>query len=150
MPFRSPLLPLFRLRTSLERMAWLRLRTVHGQIAAATARLRQLQQDEAEIRRANLETLKSGTTSEVLHLQSATALEFEARRVMQLLEGLAQQRKTAEKAFMNGRRDREIVQNAIALEREAWENERARREQAITDDMTLQRMTRARGSGEAE
>jgi flagellar export protein FliJ len=150
MPFHSPLLPLFRLRTSLERMAWLRLRTVHGQVGAATARLRELQHEEVELRRANLEKLKSGTTSEVLRLQSTAALEFEARRVVQLLEALTQQRKTAEKAFMNSRRDREIVENAIALEREAWENERARREQAITDDMTLQRMTRTRGAEESE
>jgi flagellar export protein FliJ len=141
---------LFRLRTSLERMAWLRLRTVHSQIAAASARLRQLEQEEQSVRRGNVEKLKAGTTSEVLHLESVTAVEAEAKRVTQLLEGLGQQRRVAEKAFMNCRRDREIVENAIALEREAWENEHAKREQAVTDDMTLQRMTRARRTSTSE
>jgi flagellar export protein FliJ len=150
MPFHSPLLPLFRLRTSLERMAWLRLRTVHSQIAAASARLRQLEQEEQSVRRGNVEKLKAGTTSEVLRLESVTAVEAEAKRVTQLLEGLGQQRRVAEKAFMNCRRDREIVENAIALEREAWENEHAKREQAVTDDMTLQRMTRARRTSTSE
>jgi flagellar export protein FliJ len=150
MSFHSPLLPLFRLRTSLERMAWLRLRTTHSQISSATTRLRQLEQEGQDVLRGNVEKLKAGTTSEVLRLESVTALEAEAKRVAQLLEGLGQQRRVAEKAFMNCRRDREIVENAITLEREAYEIERAKRDQALTDDMTLQRMTRIRANGSTD
>ena len=123
-------------------MAWLRLRTIHSQIVAANLRLRQLQQEDSALRRANLEKLQAGTSCGELRVDSVIALEFEQRRVTQLLDSLAQQRRIAEKAFMTCRREREIVENAIALERAAYETDRSRRTQAAVDDETLQRKTR--------
>ena len=125
-------------------MAWLRLQTVHTQIGAANVRLQQLKRDKKAMRVANVMKLKTGATAAYLRLNSATMLEAEERRVGQLLDHLAQQRRVAEKGFMNSRRDREIVENAIALERAAYESERNRREQAAVDDETLQRLTRNR------
>jgi len=125
-------------------MAWLRLRTVHTQIAAAKARLKRLQDEKRLVRLANAAALRVGRPSAELRMDSVAALEFEEQRIAQLLEHLAQQRRVAEREFMKCRREREIVENAIALEKAAYEEERARREQAALDDETLQRLTRNR------
>ena len=144
MGFQSPLLPLERLRASLERLAWLRLRTIHTQIAAASTRLRNLEEEIRGIRASTSERLREGMTSEQLALDSVAALEFERRGVWRLLEQLAVQRRTAEQDFMRCRRERQIVENAVALERAAYEEERARKQQAAVDDSVLQRISRER------
>jgi len=77
-------------------------------------------------------------------MSSVTALQFEQERLTQVLEGLEQQRRVMEKAFLKCRRDREIVENAIAVQRETYENDRSRREQTSLDDEILQRLTRNR------
>jgi len=145
MAFRSPLLPLQRLRSSLERMAWLRVRTVHVQIGAASARLTELQREAKDVRSSNLAALQKGVWGQDLRIDSTAALEHEQGKVMQLLDHLARHRRAVEREFMKCRREREIVENAIAPERAAYEEERNRREQAAIDDEVLQRMTRSRG-----
>ena len=144
MPFRSPLLSLQRLRLSLERVAWLRLKTLHAQIAAASARLDGLQQEKKSILKATAGSLREGVQSEELRLDSVTALEFEEARVDKLLKKLVEQRQEAEREYMRCRREREMVENAIEGEREAYEEELRGREQAAVDDETLQRITRER------
>lgn len=146
MAFRSPLLAVQRLRSNLERLAWLRLGTVHAQIAAAGIRLRSLQEEIAGVRTTTAKRLIEGTASEQLRIDSVGALEFERSRAIRTLDQLAQQRRSAEEDFLRYRRERQIVQNAIALEKATYEEERSRREQSVLDDAILQRITRERQS----
>ena len=85
-----------------------------------------------------------------LTMDSVDALEWERRRVRELLDGLVEHCKVAECEFMKCRREREIVENALALQKASYDEERARHEQAQIDDGILQRINRERGAAADE
>jgi len=126
----------------MERVAWLKLRAVHVLIASMNASIQELRQATLALRHASVEQLRTGLESQDLHLDSAAALEFEERQMRQRLHRLETERRIAENKFLQARCDREIVGNAIKLQRDAYDAEKSRREQSLTDDLTLQRRVR--------
>jgi flagellar biosynthesis chaperone FliJ len=144
MRFHSSLLSLHRLRLGLEKMARLRLLALHGNIGMAKAKQRELQETKRALRHSNVAELQLGMESAELRMSSTAALDIEEARVAQQLQTLAGQLRTAEGQFIARRREREIVENAIAMKKSAFELETNRREQARVDDEVLQRLTRDR------
>lgn len=142
MPFRSPLLSVLRLRTSLERVAWLKLRATLVSIASAQARVEELLQKRLLFRRSSIKRLRQGAASHDLRLDSVSALDLEEDQLKQRIRQLQRERRLAEAGFLEARRRREIVENAIKSQKAAYEAEWSRRLQIITDDETLQRRTR--------
>lgn len=144
MPFHSSLVALQRLRTGLEKMARLRLQAIHAQIKTATTKLQETEQERLAVRNSNVAALKAGINGAGLQLSSVAALDFEERQWRQRLQELAQEVQKAHVHFIKCRREREIVENAINLQRVEYQQKAFRREQARVDDDTLGRFSRSR------
>ncbi len=149
MPFHSTLSSLQRLRASLEKMARLRLQVLHGKRTVLHARRTEIKTAMRSARESILSVLQQGTISSELQIHSTAGLKAEEQRLTHLLAGLETDIRRAEQQFMQCRREREIVENAIASAKAIYDQEVARREQARVDGEVLQRQTRERNQDAA-
>jgi hypothetical protein len=142
MSFRSSLLAVWRLRKSLERMAWLRLQQVNAQMRLVTLRAQQV---EVEMSRAREETavqLRVGMESSVLQVRSLAWFKQERERLERAKSELVEQVRSAQAEYRRRQTDREKIESVIAGRRAAYEYASARREDARVDEAHLQRRAR--------
>lgn len=125
-------------------MAWLKLRATLVLVGTSQARMDEIAQTKLAARRSSIDRLKNGAASHDLHLDSVSALEFEEDQLKRRIRQLEKERRALETKFLEARREREIVENAVRSKKKAYEAERNRRLQMIMDDETLQRRARER------
>jgi flagellar export protein FliJ len=146
MIFRSPLTALLRLRSSLERQAWLNLKLVNMQIAGIDTQITDNEQEIASQNVDRLQRLRKGLSSYELECNSVVVLRLKVEKLRQAKAELDKQRSAAEQEYRQRRCERESVETILDRQRHAHEYEVGRRETARVDEATLQRRLREKTS----
>lgn len=133
---------LFRFRTALERMQWLRVQGAHTELEKMERALERLEQSRVEAKLESLDALRRGTRSGELELYSTAGLERAIAEHLYLKEQLTQVFETERKYYLERRRERETVESALKRAKAEIGKELERKEQMRIDDETLQRMSR--------
>ncbi|HLH08044.1 MAG TPA: hypothetical protein VKW78_12470 [Terriglobales bacterium] len=139
MTYRFSLATLLRFRESLEQRRWLELQHANQQVQKTMLAIAELESKRKEWRRQRQQAL---ATSVVALAIEPWAEQYYERRAEELARQLTQARKVAVErlaAFQRARQAREIVTNLYLRDRAAYQDQRAKREQAQVDEMFLMR-----------
>ncbi len=149
MAFRFPLATVLRFRDSMEKREELALKQILMEIARTRLQIEQLTRQIAQAQRAVEKTLEKPVSA--AHLQSmVNEIDVLADRKKALIESLAsfeRQRQIRMQAYQAAHRDRRMLSEMADRQRDAYEQERARREQKFVDDVFAARAQRGWRSG---
>lgn len=138
----SPLNGLLRYRSALERAAWFKLQGANAELARALELLQQLEREKVQLGRDRMEKLATGLSGAELMLECSSAIEHAITRATNSLAQSRLNSHAAQDEFRCCRREREVVENAIARQETRQQQKAERREQGRQDDATLRRISR--------
>jgi len=146
MAYRFPLVTLLRFRENLEHRSWLELQAANQQVQRAEVSISQLERERVEWRTGRLSALDIGVKAAELEVWGESyyqrkRLEFERCRLTAKQQAAA---KLAE--FYRARQKRQVLENLYLRGKNAYDTERARREQARVDELFLLRRGRIASS----
>jgi flagellar export protein FliJ len=143
--FQFPLAAVLRYRESIEQREYLALERIQQDIVRVELRTSQVESDFSAAVQSRIGDLAQGTRAAVMH--SAYEYETTLERAIEQLRTLRQELKIKWQqqlaAYELARRNRETLEKLREKQLNAYNQERARREQAVMDDLFLAR--RARG-----
>ncbi len=144
MPFQFPLAAVLRYRESIEQREYLALERVQQEIVRAELKISQTENDHAQAMQERAKDLAKGTRAAVL--QSAyeyeTVLEQEIVRQRTFWQELKLKWRQQLAAYELARRNRETLEKLRENQLNAYNQDMARREQAVMDDLFLARRKR--------
>jgi flagellar export protein FliJ len=144
MAFRFSLATVLRYRDSMEKRAELALKRVLMEIARTRLQIEQLTRQIARAQAAIEKTLQQPVSA--IHLQCMVS-EIDAfvdrkKGLIESLAALERQRQLQMQAYQAAHRDRKMLSEMANRQREAYEQDRARREQKFVDDIFAARARR--------
>jgi flagellar export protein FliJ len=144
MPFRFPLATVLRYRDSMEKREELALKRVLVEIARTRLEIEQVTRYIARAQAAVEKTLEQPVSA--AHLQSMVseidALADRKKALVGSLALLERQRQQRMQAYQAAHRDRRMLSEMANRQRDAYEQERGRREQKFVDDVFAARAHR--------
>jgi flagellar export protein FliJ len=145
MPFQFPLAAVLRYRESIEQREYLALERIQQDIVRVELRISQVESDFSAAMQSRIGDLAQGTRAAVM--QSAYEYEITLERAIEQLQALRQELKMKWRqqlaAYELARRNRDTLEKLREKQLDAYKQERARREQAVMDDLFLARRGRS-------
>jgi flagellar export protein FliJ len=138
----TPLQALFRYRSVSERTQWLRLHAAHGRLNLTSEKLSNLEKLKDDLQQLKQKQLRTGIRGCELVLISSSWLVEKICRANQELTAAKEECERQDRAYLQARGERKMVENALARFHAECEAENKRKEQLALDDQTLQRFSR--------
>jgi flagellar export protein FliJ len=144
MAFRFSLTSVLGVRESLERLEELALTRIQLEMARVRHEIEKTNADLAEAQRVREESMRKPIPAAQLQsmLQAADAAAERKAKLMESLVLLERQRGEQMRAYQAARRGRQVLSDLREQHLEAWEQEQARTQQKILDDIFASRNQR--------
>lgn len=146
MAYRFPLATLLRFRENLEHRSWLELQAANQQVQRAEVSLSQLERERMEWRTGRSSALDRGFQAAELEIWGEPYYQRKRLDFEQSLRAAKQQAAAKLAEFSRARRKRQVLENLYVQGKNIYDAERARREQALVDELFLLRRGRIAGS----
>ena len=146
MAYRFPLATLLRFRENLEHRSWLELQAANQQVQRVEVSLSQLERERMEWRTGRSSALDRGVKAAELEIWGEPYYQRKRLDFEQYLLAAKQQAAAKLAEFSRARRKRQVLENLYVQGKNIYDAERARREQALVDELFLLRRGRIAGS----
>ena len=146
MAYRFPLATLLRFRENLEHRSWLELQAANQQVQRAEVSLSQLERERMEWRTGRSSALDRGVKAAELEIWGEPYYQRKRLDFEQSLLAAKQQAAAKLAEFSRARQKRQVLENLYVQGKNIYDAERARREQALVDELFLLRRGRIAGS----
>ena len=146
MAYRFPLATLLRFRENLEHRSWLELQAANQQVQRVEVSLSQLERERMEWRTGRSSALDRGVKAAELEIWGEPYYQRKRLDFEQSLLAAKQQAAAKLAEFSRARRKRQVLENLYVQGKNIYDAERARREQALVDELFLLRRGRIAGS----
>ena len=146
MAYRFPLATLLRFRENLEHRSWLELQAANQQVQRVEVSLSQLERERMEWRTGRSSALDRGVKAAELEIWGEPYYQRKRLDFEQSLLAAKQQAAAKLAEFSRARQKRQVLENLYMQGKSIYDAERARREQALVDELFLLRRGRIAGS----
>ncbi len=146
MAYRFPLATLLRFRENLEHRSWLELQAANQQVQRVEVSLSQLERERMEWRTGRSSALDRGVKAAELEIWGEPYYQRKRLDFEQSLLAAKQQAAAKLAEFSRARQKRQVLENLYMQGKNIYDAERARREQALVDELFLLRRGRIAGS----
>jgi flagellar export protein FliJ len=144
MGFRFPLASVLGFRENIERREELALSKIQMEMARVQHEIDQVTADLAAAQRAREDSMRRPIPAAQLQdmLHGADAAAERKKKLLESMAALEQQRGEQMRVYQAAHRDRRVLSDLLAQQREAWEVKQGRAQQKMLDDVFISRNMR--------